>query len=251
MARSENSEEGKHLMTRELSTRTRRAISEIRISDATSKVVDDLASDLDQSIFYPPETIEVSAQQLSIAADELEHALAPVAPDQLDTILKGLSVATMIQNQADEEHEAGFKILMRHLAHLPDDIIRAACSRYIDQPGKVFFPRNPGQILEFAKPMLFQRQRRAMNLRRLAQIKAERDEREREMAKIDEIPIDEIKSWRPSMRKTALDKGWISKAQYDQSGGGTVMTKPADDHPDAIGTKLFSRIEAGDLLNGG
>lgn len=162
-----------------------------------------------------PQVPAEAVMPLQLAAAECQAALAPCGANEAERLLMALRSSTIIRNETLAEAQQSFKVMVTHLARIPQDILRQAVDAYVRAPGQRFFPRSTGELMSFVGPLMLARQRAAYRFRIMAaQAAAAADEAKR-LAVVNPIPDEEIASWSPSMRTTALAKGWITQDQFD------------------------------------
>lgn len=133
------------------------------------------------------------------AATAHNAALIPASADEIARALAMLSTATIPWADEDERKvKLGMELLKRGLSHVPLDLLNAGIARYIGQPGRRFFPKSPGELLEFIKPALDRRASRAHRLDRIADELEKRATEERRRAEQD-------RSWTPESVAAAND----------------------------------------------
>ncbi len=171
-------------------------------------------ADLDATTFYAPSVPPEQAQALATAAAEHEQALTPANPKQITAMLMEMRLSTQRRNESEAEATHSFKTLVDNLTDTPPDIIREACRLYIRR--ERFFPRSPAEFLAYSLPLLNQRRRRALNLKRLADLAEEARAREIAMADAPTPTLDELRALARnpmmprSILQTWLDRGWAS-----------------------------------------
>jgi hypothetical protein len=101
-----------------------------------------------------------------MSAATYEAALIPANRQEIERELGVLTTATIPWTDHDER-DAMMQLeqLIAGLSHVPLDLLKDGCRRYIMKEGKRFFPRSPGELLEFISPALRKRQRRAAHLK--------------------------------------------------------------------------------------
>lgn len=110
---------------------------------------------------------------LRAAAQAHAEADRPATAQERRDILRALRMGTMARNEHPDEARLSFEKLNADLADVPADILRSACSAYVNEPGTRFFPRSAGEIRTFSNPMHLQRKMRADKLNRMAVISDE------------------------------------------------------------------------------
>lgn len=174
------------------------------------------ASELDSEVFYPPEVAPSEAASLAAAAREFALALAPASANAAEAALIALRSITITRREDVDEAEVNFRGLVAALAHVPSDIIRKACTNYSRVEGPRYFPKSPGEILAFINPILVKRERGAHRFAEMAKAAEVKARREAELNDPTLNTLEEMRALSPSMRLSALKKGWCTQAQLDQ-----------------------------------
>lgn len=180
-------------------------------------------ADIDAQQFYLPTVAPEWAEPLRLAAQEHARAMAPASADQITHALMEMRSSTQIRNETAQEAEHSFVVLVRELEGTPLDIVREACRRYIR--AERFFPRAPSELLAHSGPLLVQRQRRALNLARLADEAEAQRARAQELATAPPATLDDLRELiaNPAVSNgvlaTYVERGWASQALVDQALG--------------------------------
>jgi len=122
---------------------------------------------LDAEMFYLPAVKREQEAALRHAAAAHHDALAPAPYDQRNTILGELRLRTIPRTEGTEESRARHRKLVDDTAHLPADILRQACTAYVQTEGNRFYP-TAGEIMVFANPLLSKRMARRSRLTQMA-----------------------------------------------------------------------------------
>jgi hypothetical protein len=170
---------------------------------------------VDAKHFYLPAVVAGSGPVLREAADAHRAALLPAAKSDRHAVIAGMRSACRTTDETPIEAKATMDMLVAHLADVPLDILRDGCRAFVNAPGKVFFPKAAGELRVFINPMIERRARRARNLQRMADAADEADREAARLAAVEEIPMDEINGWPLATRRGALERGWITQAQFD------------------------------------
>lgn len=93
----------------------------------------------------------------------------PATVEDRENALLALRLGTVARNESADEARASFAKLIDDLRDVPIDILQAACSAYVNEPGTRFFPRGAGEIRSFTEPMMRQRAARAFRLGLMAE----------------------------------------------------------------------------------
>lgn len=102
------------------------------------------------------------------AAQAYRDAMAPATAEERLNALRALRLGTLARNESDAEARASFAKLNEDLRDVPADILRDACTAYVNEPGTRFFPRGAGEIRAFTGPLLIRRARHATRLGEMA-----------------------------------------------------------------------------------
>ncbi len=120
--------------------------------------------DLDAAAWSMPPVRRGYGDELRAAADAHREANGPASADERRSILRELRLGTMARNESPDEARASFEKLIHDLSDVPADILRSACSGYVNQPGTQFFPRGAGELRAFTQPLVATRVHRAYRL---------------------------------------------------------------------------------------
>lgn len=120
--------------------------------------------DLDAEQFFVPAVPLGQGAALREAAKAHREGMAPASHDDRLSALRALRLGTVARNESPEEARASFAKLLDDLRDVPADILRDACSVYVNEPGTRFFPRGAGELRTFTEPLMRQRGRRAVRL---------------------------------------------------------------------------------------
>lgn len=121
---------------------------------------------LDAEQFYPPAVSSIDVPALEAAAEAYMAGMEPAPHHRRVEILTKLAMRYPVSARAEEDDStARMLLLVEDLAHLPVDILDAAC-RAAALTSK-FMP-TAAEIMEHARPQLLERRTRAWRLRKLA-----------------------------------------------------------------------------------
>ncbi len=156
------------------------------------------------------------APVLRLAADEHGALLVRAEAEVVAKTLAGLRSATMPRQESPEEAEASFNLLRAHLADVPADILKEACRRYVNRPGRRYFPRSAGELREFINPLHVARKMAEYRLRQMADAAAERDRR---AAATDQVQWDAalVRTLPRKVAQDCLARGWFGQDLFDEA----------------------------------
>ncbi len=152
---------------------------------------------------------------LLLAADEHRSLMVPAERDFVAKTLGGLRSATIVRDEDPDEAKASFNLLRVHLSDVPADILAEACRRYVNQPGRRFFPRSAGELRAFINPLVLSRQVREHRLRCMAAAAAERDRRAEAQAAF-EWTVERLRDLPRFAAAAVLRAGGITQAMFDE-----------------------------------
>lgn len=189
--------------------------SETRFSVATLRAVESYRSDLLTDSLILPDPPPGSAPMFRQAAAELQDALAPCGEAFASGSLLAMRSSTHLPKQSEEETLASFRVLVAHLKEIPADLLKAGIRAYVAAPGTRYFPKAPGELMEFISPGLRLRQRGAYRFAKMAETAEENARRQDELNRREPVPVDDIRSWPAHMRETALRVGFITQDEFN------------------------------------
>lgn len=178
---------------------------------------------LDVMNFMVPSNVPATPELLAHlrkAAAAHEAALVPASESELTRALALLSTATIAWTDEDERKvKLGMELLKRGLAHVPLDLLNDGIAAYIGKEGRRFFPKSPGELLEFTNPGLRLRSRRATNLRRMhAELERRADEERKRLASETQWTPESTADANATFRRLGI------RTRYKYVGGGRVET---------------------------
>lgn len=189
-------------------------------SEVTLSVVARWRTDLSVANFAMPHIPKGQADQLRQAARELRDSITPASPAEIEEALITLRTTTIVRREHIAEAQMTMKTLIANLQGIPLDIIRAACTRYIREPGERFFPRSPGELLRFTGPLMAFRTVAAHRLALMATHAQTEDERAEKIEAENRIPPDEVAEANALMRQCG------AKTRYKSDGSPTSTDDP-------------------------